>query len=69
MLTAVARLHVPAERGGTACGDRPHDAPLRRGQRRLVFITIRSTVAAEDIRHFQLQSLHGELGSEVLGRL
>jgi hypothetical protein len=26
-----------------------------------VLVTIRRTVAAEDIRHFQLQSLHGEL--------
>jgi hypothetical protein len=61
MLTAVAGLHVPAERSGTACGDCLHDAPLRGGQRRLVLVTIRRTVAAEDIRHFQLQSLHGEL--------
>jgi hypothetical protein len=32
MLTAVAGLHVPAERSGTASGDRLHDAPLRSGQ-------------------------------------
>ena len=31
MLTAVTRLHVPAERSGTACSDGPHDAPLRSG--------------------------------------
>src|ERR1700730_8261225 len=61
MLTAVAGLHVPAERSGTACSDRLHDAPLRRGQRGLVLITIRLTVAAEDLRDFEPQSLHGEL--------
>jgi hypothetical protein len=32
MFAAVAGFHVPAERSGTACGDRLHDAPLRSGQ-------------------------------------
>ena len=69
MRTAVARLDMPAERSGAACGDRPHDAPLRIGQRRLVLSTIGCTVAAEDIRHFEPGSLHGGAGLEVLGRL
>jgi len=68
MLTGIARLNVSAERSGAARGDRPHDAPLRIRQRRLVLRTISCTVAAEDIRHFEPGSLHGEPGLEVLGR-
>jgi len=66
MLAAVACLDVPAERSGAARGDRPHDAPLRIRQRRLVLSTIRCTVAAEDIRHFEPGSLHEKRGLEVL---
>ncbi len=60
MLADVARLDVPAERSGAARGDCPHDAPLRIRQRRLVLSTIRCTVAAEDVRHFEPGSLHEE---------
>jgi hypothetical protein len=48
----------------TAEGRRPahfdggHDASLRRGHRRTVSVTIRCAVAAEDIRHFQLRTMH-----------
>jgi hypothetical protein len=69
MLAAVARLDVPAERSGAARGDRPHDAPLRIRQRRLVLSTISRTVAAEDIRHLEPGSLHEERVLEVLGSL
>lgn len=54
MPAVVARLEVPAERSGTTCSDRLHGAPLGAGERRLVLITIRFAVAAEDIRHFEL---------------
>ena len=64
----LAGLEVAAEGSGATGGDRPHDAPLRTRQRALVPGTIGIPVAAEDIRHFELRTLHGERGSEVLGR-
>jgi hypothetical protein len=69
MLAVVARLDVAAERSGATCGDRPHDAPLRIRQRSLVLSTIGGPVAVENVRHFELDSLHVERGSEVLWRL
>ncbi len=69
MLAVIARLDVPAERSGTACSNGLHDAPLRIRQRRFVLRTIGGPVAAENVRHFELDSLHVERGSEVLWRL
>ena len=66
VMTGIALFDMTAERSGTTCGDRPHDAPLRVRQRRLVIGAIRRAVAAEDIRHFELGPLHAERGSEVL---
>jgi len=69
MLAGIASLNVAAERSGAASRDRLHDAPLRNRQRPLVLSTIGLTVAAEDIRHFELRTLHERARLEVLGHL
>jgi hypothetical protein len=39
--------------------DRGHDASLCRGERRTTLLPIGFTIAAEDVRHFQLGAIHG----------
>jgi len=65
---AVATLEMTAESGGAAHLDRGHDAPLSRGERRSMLLTIGFTVAAEDIRHFQFRAVQGARRLEVLRR-
>ena len=55
----IALLEVAAESRRAAHLDRGHDAPLRRGHRRAMLLSIGFAVAAEDIRHFQLRAIHG----------
>jgi len=57
--TLIALLEVPAEGRGPAHLDRSHDAPLPCGHRRAMLFPIGFAVAAEDIRHFQLRTIHG----------
>jgi hypothetical protein len=54
----VALLDLSAEGCRSAHLDRRHDAPLRRGHRRAMLLSILFTVATEDIRHFQLGAIH-----------
>lgn len=65
---AVAALEMTAESGGAAHLDRGHDAPLSRGERRAMLLTIGFTVATKDVRHFQLRAIHGARRLEVLLR-
>jgi hypothetical protein len=55
----IALLNLPSESGGPAHLDGGHDAPLRRGHRRAMLLSIGFAVTAEDIRHFQLRAIHG----------
>ena len=57
--TAVAALEMTAEGRRPAHFNRGHDAPLCRGERRPMFVSIGFTIAAEDVRHFQLGAFHG----------
>ena len=59
MAALVALLEMAAESGGAAHLDGRHDAPLRRGHRRAMLLSIGFAVAAEDIRHFEFRALHG----------
>ena len=63
----IAAFEVAAKRRGAAHFDRGHDAPLRRRHRRAMLLSIRFSVAAEDVRHFQLRTVHAAR-SEVLRR-
>jgi hypothetical protein len=67
MATLIALLQVATEGRRAAVLDGAHDAPLRRGHRRALLIPISLAVAAKDISHFQLRTLHGPR-SEVVGR-
>jgi hypothetical protein len=58
MPTLIATLEVTAQRRRATHLDCSHDAPLRRGHRRAMLLTIGCAVAAEDIRHFQLRAIH-----------
>jgi len=64
----VAALEMTAKSGGAAHLDRGHDAPLSRGERRSMLLTIGFTVAAEDVRHFQFRAVQGARRLEVLRR-
>ncbi len=55
----IALFEVPAEGRGPAHLDRSHDAPLPYGHRRAMLFPIGFAVAAEDIRYFQLRTIHG----------
>jgi hypothetical protein len=55
----IALLEVATESRGPAHLDSRHDAPLRCGHRRVMLFPIGFAVAAEDIRHFQLRTIHG----------
>jgi hypothetical protein len=57
--TAVAPLEMTAEGRRSAQLDRGHDTPLGRGERRTIVPSIGFTIAAEDVRHFQLWAIHG----------
>jgi hypothetical protein len=59
MATLITAFEVAAEGGGPAHLDRGHDAPLRRGHRRAMFLSMSFAVSAEDIRHLPLWALHG----------
>jgi hypothetical protein len=58
MATLIATLEVTTERGCAAHLDGGHDAPLCRGHRRAMLLTIGCAVAAEHIRYFQLRAIH-----------
>ena len=68
VIAAVAALEMTAESGRAAHLDRGHDAPLSRGERRAMLLTIGLTVAAEDVRRFQLRAIQGARRLEVLRR-
>ena len=55
----VTLLQVAAQGGGTAEFNGAHHAPLPAGERSCVLLPVRRTIAAEDIRHFELGALHG----------
>jgi len=56
--TAVATLEMTTESRRPAQLDRGHDAALCRGERRTMLLAIGFTIAAEDVRHFQLGAIH-----------
>ena len=56
--TAVAMLEMTTESRRAAQLDRGHDASLCRGERRTMLLAIGFTIAAEDVRHFQLGAIH-----------
>src|SRR5271167_5126977 len=60
--TAVAALEMTAKGRRAAHLDRGHDAPLCGGERRPMLLSIGFTIAAEDVRHFQLGAIHGARG-------
>ena len=57
--TAVAVLEMTTKSRRAAHLDRGHDASLCRGERRTMLLAIGFTIAAEDVRHFQLGAIHG----------
>jgi hypothetical protein len=57
--TVVAMLEMTTESRCAAHLDRGHDASLCRGERRTMLLAIGFTIAAEDVRHFQLGAIHG----------
>src|SRR5713226_10464345 len=57
--TAVAAFEMTAKSGSPTHLDRGHDASLCRGERRTMLLAIGFTIAAEDVRHFQLGAIHG----------
>ena len=57
MITLVAALQMAAENCGAAHFNRVHDAPLPNGHRRAMLFAIGFTIAAKDIRHFQLRAI------------
>src|SRR5258708_11992626 len=66
--TAVAVLEMTTQGRRPAHLDRGHDASLCRGERRTMLLAIGFTIAAEDIRHFQLGAIHGTQRLEEPGR-
>jgi len=54
----ITAFKVAAKCRSAAHLDCGHDAPLWRGHRRAMLLTINCAVAAEDIRHFQLRAVH-----------
>jgi hypothetical protein len=67
MSTVVASLDMAAENRGSADLDRCHHAPLNIRQRRAKLLPIVLSVAAEDVRHFQLPVAHGPDAQKCLG--
>src|ERR1700688_1867625 len=59
MATLIALLEMAAEGRRAAPLDGSHDAPLRRGHRRAMLVSIGFAVAAKDVSHFQLGAIHG----------
>ena len=57
--TTVAALEMTTKGCRPAHLDRGHDASLCRGERRTTLLPIGFTIAAEDVRHFQLGAIHG----------
>jgi len=55
----IALLNLPSESRRPAHLDGSHDAPLRRGHRRAMLLSVGFAVTTEDIRHFQFRALHG----------
>ena len=64
--TAVTLLQMAAQSGGAAEFDGAHHAPLSARERSSVFLPVSRTVAAKDLRHFELGTLHQPVGSEIL---
>ena len=64
----VTLLQVAAQGSRTAEFDSAHHAPLPARERSRVFLPISRTVTAEDIRDFELGTLHELAGSEILRR-
>ena len=62
----VTLLQVAAQGGSPAEFDGAHHAPLPARERSCVLLPVRRTIAAKDIRHFELRTLHGAEGSEIL---
>ena len=62
----IAAFEVAAENCRATHLDSGHDAPLSHRHRRAMLLSIRFSVAAEDIRHFQLGTIHAAQRSEVL---
>ena len=60
--TAVAALEMTTQGRRAAHLDRGHDASLCRGERRTMLLAIGFTIAAEDVRHFQLGAIHRNRG-------
>ena len=56
--TAVAVLEMTTKGRRPAHLDRGHDASLCLGERRTMLLAIGFTIAAEDVRHFQLGAIH-----------
>jgi hypothetical protein len=56
--TAIAVLEMTTQGRRPAHLDRGHDASLCRGERRTMLLAIGFTIAAEDVRHFQLGEIH-----------
>jgi hypothetical protein len=56
--TAVAVLEMTTKGRRPAHLDCGHDASLCRGERRTMLLAIGFTIAAEDVRHFQLGAIH-----------
>ncbi len=56
--TAVTVLEMTTKGCRAAHLDRGHDASLCRGERRTMLLAIGFTIAAEDVRHFQLGAIH-----------
>ena len=63
---AVTLLQVAAQGGSAAEFDGAHHAPLPARERICVLLPVRQTIAAKDIRHFELRTLHRPRGSEIL---
>jgi hypothetical protein len=59
MATLVALLEVAAEGRCAAPLEGGHDAPLRRGHRRAMLVSVGFAVATKDVSHFQLGAIHG----------
>jgi hypothetical protein len=57
--TAVAVFEMTTKGCRATHLDRGHDAPLCCGERRTMLLAIGFTIAAEDVRHFQLGAIHG----------
>jgi len=58
MAAVVTLLEMAAENSGPADLNRGHGAALRHGKRSAVFLTIGLAVAAKNIRHFKLGTIH-----------